>query len=74
MYEFNFYAYMLQFVTQVTSQLPLGANSYQIGVVSFGDQATYDVRLDVTYNSVEFEQIAMGINYKNQNTNTSGGK
>ena len=73
-YEFNFYRYLVNFVARIASQLPLGSAQYQVGVVSFGNQATYDIRLDATYNASMFSQFALALGYKNQNTNTSGKK
>ena len=46
--------------------------SYQAGVITFGNEATLEIKLNATYDKEVLEELIRGIQYKDENTNTSG--
>ena len=64
---------MLQFVLHQVQSLSLGPNSFQVGVITFGNKAKINIPLDRSHDQSELKNLILGIPYKDENTNTSGG-
>ena len=46
--------------------------SYQAGVITFGNEATLEIELNATYDKEVLAGLIRDIQYKDENTNTSG--
>ncbi|KAK2170566.1 hypothetical protein LSH36_2g14112 [Paralvinella palmiformis] len=63
----------LSFVQRFGHNVNFGKEGTRIGVVSFGNRATVNIRLDQFGDVSAFEKAVHNIPYKDQNTNTASG-
>ena len=63
----------LDFVTSLVSQLTIGPNGVRVAAVTYGNTATVNFDLEQCNNTESLIEAIQDIDYKNANTNTSGG-
>ena len=64
---------MTEFVKREASQVEYGIDTIRFGVISFGNFASLDIRLDQTSTISVLSDTLDGIRYKDENTNTADG-
>ena len=64
---------MIEFVKREATQVEYGIDKIRFGVISFGNFASLDIRLDQTSTISVLSDTLDGIRYKDENTNTAAG-
>ena len=64
---------MLNYVKRFAASVQYGPNQNRFGVVSFGNGATVNIRLNQYANYADFARSVDGITHMDENTNTAAG-
>ena len=67
------WALMLSFIQTFARHVHFNQSGTRIGVVSYGNEGTVNVRLDEYSDVLLFENAVRVIRYKDENTNTASG-
>ena len=69
----NNWDYMIDYSTNLATQVTLGETEYQVGALLFGNSGRIKIKLDQTRSNAELTDLIENLNFQAQRTNVVGG-